>query len=199
MTDHALEHCPDCGYRLRGRSVARTREVIELPPSPAVEITAHRLLKRWCPCCERWQTPKVDGQADGYVLGQGRLGMRVIALIAELRTVARLPVRRVQEYLQTLHGLRLSVGEITGVLDRLRTAAAPALAALLAQARASPVVYADETGWREAGHHGDLWTLSTPGPDGVRYYHFDPSRAGEVAMRLLGAFRGVLVSDFYGG
>jgi len=199
VVEHALEQCPDCGYRLRGSSVARTREVIELPPPQPVEITEHRLLKRWCPCCQTWQTPRIDWQAQGYVLGQGRLGVRVTALIAYLRTTARLPVRRVQEYLQTLHGLCLSVGEITGLLDRLRQATAPALAQLLAQARASPVVYADETGWREGGQHGYVWSVSTPGPDGVRYYYFDPSRAGEVAARLLETFRGVLVTDFYGG
>ena len=29
---HAYERCPDCGYLLRGQSIARTREVIDLPP-----------------------------------------------------------------------------------------------------------------------------------------------------------------------
>ncbi len=32
IVQHALEHCPDCGYRLRGQSVARTRQVLDLPP-----------------------------------------------------------------------------------------------------------------------------------------------------------------------
>ena len=28
--------------------------------------------------------------------------------------------------------------------------------------RGSPVVHADETGWREDGHNGYVWTFSTP-------------------------------------
>src|SRR4051794_19017563 len=29
---HAYDACPDCGYTLRGRSIARRREVLDLPP-----------------------------------------------------------------------------------------------------------------------------------------------------------------------
>ncbi len=54
----------------------------------------------------------------------------------------------------------------------------------------------DETGWRQDGQNGDVWTLCTTGPAAVRYYEYDPSRAGAVARRVLGAYRGVLVTDF---
>lgn len=195
---HALERCPDCGYRLRGHSVARTRQVIELPPPAPVVVTEHRIVKRWCPQCAAWRAPRVDWQAAGLALGQGRLGQRLVALLAYLRTVARLPVRTIQEYLRTLHGLHLSVGGIAGALDRLARQAAPAREELLRRARASPVVHADETGWREAGQNGYIWTLATDGPDAVRYFHRDPSRGGAVLAGLLGErYRGCVVSDFY--
>ncbi len=198
IVQHALEHCPDCGYRLRGQSVARTRQVLDLPRPTPIVVTEHQILKRWCPHCMRWRTPHIDWQAAGIAMGQGRLGQRLVALLAYLRTVARLPVRTIQEYLQTLHGLHLSVGAITGVLDRLAQAAAPAREELLAQVRASPAVHADETGWREAGRNGYIWTLSTPGRDGVRLFHRDASRAGAVLTGLLGErYPGCVVSDFY--
>jgi len=92
---------------------------LDLPPPAPVVVTEHQILKRWCPHCARWRTPHIDWQAAGIALGHGRLGQRLVALLAYLRTVARLPVRTIQEYLQTLHGLHLSVGAITGVLDRL--------------------------------------------------------------------------------
>ena len=59
--------------------------------------------------------------------------------------------------------------------------------------RASPVVHADETGWREDGHNGYVWTFSTP-----RHRLFRRgSRAKAMVPRVLGAaFGGVLVSDF---
>jgi transposase len=193
---HAYERCPDCGYLLRGQSIARTREVIDLPPPPPVEVTEHQFLKRFCPVCQRWQVPAPDWR--GQVLGQGRLGVRLVSVIAYLRTQARLPVRTIQEYLVTLHQVHLSTGALVDLLARLRDATATERAALLAQARTSPIAHLDETGWREDGQNGYVWGLTTPGPEAVRYYQYAPSRAGEVATALLGDFDGHLGTDFYG-
>jgi transposase len=193
---HAYERCPDCGYLLRGQSIARTREVIDLPPPPPVEVTEHQFLKRFCPVCQRWQVPAPDW--SGQVLGQGRLGVRLVSVIAYLRTQARLPVRTIQEYLATLHQVHLSTGAIVDLLARLRDATAAERTALLAQARTSPIAHLDETGWREDGQNGYVWGLTTPGPEAVRYYQYDHSRAGEVATALLGDFDGHLGTDFYG-
>jgi hypothetical protein len=144
---HALERCPDCRYLLRGRSVARPRQIIEVPEPAPVVITEHRLLKRHCPVCDRWWTPRVD--FGGQVLGQGRLGVRLVSLIAYLRQSARLPIRTIQQMLATLHGLRLSTGAIVELLPRLQRATQAEQDALLAQARASPIVQCTWT--RRAG------------------------------------------------
>lgn len=125
------------------------------------------------------------------------MGVRVVSLIAYLRQSARLPVRAIQQLLATLHELRLSVGAIADLLRRLQRATQAEQDALLAQARASPIVHMDETGWRENGHNGYVWGLVTPGPDPVCYYAYDRSRAGTVAQALLAEFRGHLVTDYY--
>src|SRR5256714_1956447 len=197
IVPHALERCPECGYLLRGQSIARTRQVIDLPPPPPVVVTEHQLLKRYCPVCQRWWTPTPDW--TGQVLGQGRVGVRLVSLIAYLRMVARLPLGTIQEYPATLHQVRLSTGALADLLERCGHATAPERALLLAQARASPVAHMDETGWREDGQNGPVWGLATPGPQPVRYDHYDRSRAGSVATDLLGDFDGHLGSDFYGG
>ncbi len=198
IEQHALAQCPDCRQRLRGGILARRRQVLEIPDPQPVMVIEHQVIKRWCAWCHRWQAPKLD--LRGQVLGQSRLGVRVASLIAYLRTTLRLPVRRIRAYLQTRHHLTLSTGEIIDLLHRLRRATRPALERLNAQARASPILHADETGWREAGQKGHVWAFSTPGDAAVRYYEYDPSRAGAVAKRILGKdFRGHLVTDFYGG
>jgi hypothetical protein len=115
--EHALEHCPDCGYRLRGHSVARRRQVLDLPETQPVEVTEHVVLKRRCPRCECWQSPKLD--LRGEVLGQRRMGVRLASLIGYLRTTLRLPYALMQSYLQTMHQVHLSVGELVEVLHRL--------------------------------------------------------------------------------
>ena len=105
---HKLDDCPDCGCYLYGQSVARRRQVIELPPPQPAEVTEHVVLKSWCPRCERWHTPRLD--LRGVVLGHGRLGVRLISLIAYLRTELRMTVRAIRSYLKTVHDLVLSIG-----------------------------------------------------------------------------------------
>ncbi len=195
IVEHRLVTCPDGHLRLGGISLARVREVIEVPlPSP-VGIIHHRIFKGWCEQCQKWHEAPLDVQ--GEVLGQGRLGVRLISLIATLRTVMRLPVRQIRDLLQTLHGVQVSVGEIVEVLHRVVTHARPLLNHLKASLRASPAVQADETSWREDGLNGYVWSVSTPT---VRYYEYHHSRAGEVVKQLIGdEFQGVLGSDFYAG
>ena len=193
---HELANCPDCGYRLRGESVDYIRQVIEVPAPQPVEVIEHQVIKRWCPHCEGWRSPKLD--LSDQVIGQRRIGIRIASLVAYLRTTLRLPVRQVQTYLQTLHKLRLSVGEIVELTHAVREELKPQVDVLKAQVQTSRIVHGDETGWREDGQNGYIWAFVTDGPEAVRYFEFDRSRGHQVAKRILGEdFEGCLVSDFY--
>jgi transposase len=106
-----------------------------------------------------------------------------------------LPVRQIQAYLTSLHGLSISSGEIIGLARRVKGQLEPKLAELKQQIRASPAVQMDETGWREDGSNGYVWCACTPQ---VRYYEYHHSRGSEVVKAVLGErFEGVLGSDFY--
>jgi hypothetical protein len=196
--EHALERCPDCDYRLQGHSLDYAREVLELPEPQPIEVIEHRIIKRFCPHCQRWHSPKLD--LSGVVLGQGRVGVRIASLIAYLRTSLRLPIRRIQAYLRSLHQLFLSSGEVVELLHQTRHALQAPIDALKTAARASPILHGDETSWRENGQNGYIWAFSTPGDDAIRYYAYDHSRSQAVLKRILdGTFTGHLVSDFYCG
>jgi hypothetical protein len=60
--------------------------------------------------------------------------------------------------------------------------------------RASPYVGADETGWRQDGCNGYLWTVTTPT---ARYYTFGSRAKGMVDAVLGETFSGVVISDCY--
>ena len=188
---HALEWCPTCGLRLAGGSVKRTREIIELPRIPA-SITEHVYLERCCPGCRERQTPAVA--LAGVVVGQSRLGVGLVSLIATLRAEARLPLRSIQRYLANVHGVHLSVGALVGALGQVANAGQTAYAALRANVRASGVVHGDETGWRENGHNGYVWTFSTA--DSCYFVHGRRTKA-MVGQVLGDEACGVLVSDCY--
>ena len=193
---HAFDQCPTCGIPLTGGSAKRTREVIEVPRTPAV-VTAHLYLERCCPGCRTRHTPAVRlGEA---VVGKQRFGVGLVSLIATLREEGRWPVAMIQWYLATVHGVRVSVGAITAAGQHAAQraparAGAEAVMAIREEMRASPVVQMDETGWRESGVNGYVWTASTP----TARYFTHGRRTGAMVDAILGeAFAGVLVSDFY--
>ena len=189
--EHVVEQCPDCGTQLSGGWTQRTREVIDLPQVP-VQVTEHAYIARTCPQCQRCCTP--TAQLENMVMGKQRLGVNLISLIAALREEARLPFRTIQWYLDTVHGLRLSLGAIVDATQRVACKAQAELTGILERIRGSPVVHADETGWREDGHNGYVWTFSTPS----RRYFLRRGRGKAVVDEVLGdQFAGVLVSDFY--
>lgn len=188
---HAAERCPECGTALSGGAVKRTREVIDLVPSP-VEVVEHVVLERRCPQCRRRVVPSVD--LGERVRGQQRLGINLLALIVTLREAGRLPVGMIQWYLATLHRVHLSVGAIVAASRLVADRGAATVEQIREQVRAGPVVHADETGWRQNGRNGYLWTFSTPTARSFQY----GGRDGAMIDQALGdAFAGVLVSDFY--
>jgi len=193
--EHRVVNCPDCHLRLGGISLARSREVIDIPPPPPVVIREHHIYKGWCSNCQKWHEAPVDLHEE--VLGQGRIGVRLSSLIATLRTMMRLPIRQIQTYLETVHQVRLSNGEIVELLHRIGKHIQPLVDGIKAQIQISPAAQADETGWREDGQNGYIWSVCTPT---LRYYEYHHSRAGKVVKSLIGEeYQGVLGSDFYAG
>ena len=158
--EHVMENCPDCGAHRTGGWVQRTREVIELPVVPA-QVTEHVYMALIYPGCRRPpQCP--PAQLDGAALGRQRLGVNLISRIATLREEGcGCPSAASSGICDTVHQLRLSVGASVSAIHQTAQQAQPAVAAILDRIRASPVVHADETGWRQSGANGYVWTFST--------------------------------------
>jgi uncharacterized coiled-coil protein SlyX len=191
VVEHAAAQCPDCGTTLQGGWVRWRRQVIDVPLAPAT-VTEHVVVTRCCPACRRLATPSLD--LSEQVLGRHRVSLRLMGLIALLREQLRLPVASIQGYLAEVHRLQLSRGEIVAVLATVAKRAEAAATAIRDAVRKSPVVHADETGWRQQGQNGYLWSFSTPR---LRFFlHGNRSKA--MVDAVLGEhFTGVLVTDFY--
>jgi transposase/uncharacterized coiled-coil protein SlyX len=193
---HAVEACPRCSTPLHGGWVAWRKEVLELPRVP-LRVIEHVYLARRCPnpaCRARVSPPPADAAALGLAGGRQRLGVHLVSLVAALRAELRLPIELIRWYLQAVHHLELSAGAIVGALQRVAARGAAAAERILVAIRASPVVHADETGLREGGANGYLWSFSTP----RERYFVRGGRNKEVVDEVLGpGFAGVLVTDFY--
>lgn len=193
---HALDVCPDCGKKQLGKPVvAYTRKIIELPQVP-YSVIEHVVCRRWCYRCKRAIMPAVDLSAA--VMGKRRIGARLASTIAVLRDRCRLPVEVIQTYLELVHQLTLSKGEIVELLHAIASIGKPQYDQLLTAVRASPVVHGDETGGRENGSNGYFWSFSTPR---VHYLLYRKSRSSKVVEEIVGKdsehFQGTMVSDFY--
>ncbi|TAK21369.1 MAG: IS66 family transposase [Chloroflexota bacterium] len=188
---HAVDACPDCGCALKGGSVKRWRETIEIEPRRA-SVTAHGLVERRCPRCHRRCVPRLA--ETGMNVGKQRFGPRLTALIVSRRDDGRMPVRVIQRQIQTVWDLHISLGAIVRLLHVVATRGQPAVAALRASIRASPAVHADETHWREDGAARSLWVTATA--DACAYAI--GRRTNAQIDDLIGAdYPGVLITDFY--
>lgn len=190
--EHAVENCPDCGRSLSGGWLHRVRQVIDIPQTP-VEVVEHQVIARRCGVCGKVHIPKLDLSND--VLGKHRVGVRLMSLVAKLHTECRVPLEAIRNSLETLYSLKLSKGELSEILHTVAKCGQDDYTKLLADVRGSPMAHADETGWREDGLNGYIWSFSTPK---TRYFVYNRSRAGTVPKEVLGEeFGGVLVCDFY--
>jgi len=191
---HAVEVCPDCGRFLTGGSVRWRHQVVEIP-KVAVKVTDHLFVERYCGVCKKRHTPDPAAVLAGVVVGRKSVGIGLMSLIGYLKTVCRVPIGQIRSLLGVLWGLSISKGEIAEILHDIAELGESAYKDLLDKVRGSPVVHADETGWREDGKNGYIWSFS--GPD-VRYYTYRHSRGAVVAKEVLSdKFVGTLVTDFY--
>lgn len=192
--DHAVDNCPGCGHRLKDGWEHRVREVIDLQDTP-IQITHHRVLRRWCGVCQKMRLPKLDLSAE--VVGRHRMGVRLMSLIAHMRFVCRMTIRAIQVFLESTYRLHVSTGEIVELLHAAARKGMAVYNSLKEALRSSPSVNADETGYRQNGVNGQAWSFST---SRIRYYIRDPSRSHTVPESVLGGdYKGVICSDFYGG
>ena len=156
------------------------------------EVIEDVFVARMCAICRQRCLPQEPLQ--GLAVGRQPFGINLMSLIVTLREEGRLPIRSIQQYLQTVHQLKVSVGAIVETIHTVARLARPEVAGMVERIRGSPVVNADETGWRQDGVNGYVWTFSTP----TERYFLRRGRGKGVVDEALGdSFDGVLVSDFY--
>jgi transposase len=189
MVDLVPDTCRHCQHGLWPRNDVgdpRRHQVTELPPIEA-HITEYRCHRRRCPeCGKTTQAPLPDD-----VVGQ--FGPHLIALMAYLTVVCRLPRLVVQRLLEGALQIPVSLGSTQAAWEEASAAVAAPYAELQAALPHEPVLNADETGHRTNGDKRWLWTFVART---FVFYQIATSRGSDVLRALLGAsFPGVLGSD----
>jgi hypothetical protein len=122
----------------------------------------------------------------------------IVAWVAYATVALRVTTEATVDVLGDLFGIPLNRAEACRqrafAADRYRGT----YEAILAGLRAGTVVHADET-WaqiKQPSKRGYVWVFANPT---AAAYVYSPTRDGDTVREVLAGFRGVLVSDFYGG
>jgi len=131
-------------------------QVWELPPL-TWEITEYQRHARTCAACgaRTWGCRPPEAP-------EGCLGFRAQAALGLFTGGVQLSRRSALTLAQELLGLPLSLGTLSRVEATLTAALAAPYAEVAAAVAAAPVVYCDESPWREPGEKPWLWTATTP-------------------------------------
>jgi len=176
-----------CGEALAGDDPAPLRHQVFELPRKLVDITEYQLHALQCPRCGcvcRGELPP-DAERTGY-------GPRFTALLAFLSTRLKGSVRDVAVFIHAVFQVPLATGTISKCQQRVSAALEAPVQAAHAVAQQQAVAHLDETGWRENKARAWLWVFATTL---VTIVCIAARRSTAVARRLLGNFRGIVVSD----
>ena len=150
--------------------------------------------------CGHWTRaePAEGGVEEGWTVALSErhlAGPLLVALICALSLRMRLSRRRIREFLADWLGLSLSIASINQCLHEAGRAVAPVVEEqVLAEVRASDLLHADETSWKEHGTLVWLWVFTTT----TTTLFVIGRRSRELLQSVLGTvLQGWLMSDGY--
>ncbi len=189
IVSHLPESCAQCGAGLSAEDIAgepQRRQVFDLPPPPALEVTAHQAQACRCAVC---------GSVTRAAFPQGvnapvQYGERIAATAAYLQHAHFLPEQRLAEVFQDLFRVTVCCATLAGMTRK----AAQGWRDFSERVRdllvsAAGVKHLDETGFRIGGRTQWLHVLSTPW---LTFYRTSAQRGS-----LLAGLRGILVHDHW--
>lgn len=184
--------CPDCGGRLTTtrHAMQYQEDLSDVPPIVrAFDIAIGR-----CTACGRREQARHPLQtSDAIGAASAQLGPAAVTLAVVLNKQLGLPLGKIATLFRERFGLTITPGGLVHAIRRAAHRAVPTYAALQETMRGSPVVTADETGWKVNARLEWLWAYAT---SDTTVYAIRPGRGFDQAASVLGpAYDGILVRD----
>jgi len=162
-------------------------QVAEVPLAPAV-VTEHQAHGSHCPDCGHctWAEIPADIRGHGF-------GPNLTALVAFLDACCRGSKRIIEEFVETVFQIPLSLGTIANLEQETSAALSVPHQEAQQAVQVAAVKNADETGWRQAGQRRWLWLAAT---QSVACFKICVGRGKAALQELLGeTIQGVVSSD----
>lgn len=181
-------HCQSDHLKPAGTIHEHIQEDIIINPRTVVTQYLHE--EAFCPRCNRAVV-----QAGEDEIPNAPIGPVAKSTAGYLRYVVGISYRKIGAIFRDLFGLRCVPASLVG-FDRKAAKKGEAIYEdLREKIRASAVVHADETSWRNDGVSHYVWFA---GNEELAFFHIDRHRSAEVATSIFGKnFEGNLVRDRY--
>ena len=169
--------CAQCGHLLLGNDPDAARHQVSEVPNCKAFVTEYRRHSLRCLVCG-----EINHADWPEGMPEGGFGPRAQAIVAYLTGRLTASHRDVAEAMEVLHGIKLSLGSVSALRQRvsqsLQTAVEQAKSYVCSQVSQN----VDETSWPEAQQHKWLWVNATKG---VTVYHLLDGRATKQAKRVI--------------
>ena len=129
----------------------------------------------------RGQHPLLISKA--FEVGTVHFGPRLLAFAAFQKMICGVSYDKIRLGFEQMLGFPVARSTLCRAMQRLARRAKPTRDALVGALRASPVVYADETGWKQGGRRVWLWVFTNLRET---VYEILPGRGFEQAASVLG-------------
>lgn len=186
-----LFYCPTCQTKLQRVHAITSHTVTDLPHWTKMQpvTTQYSIERQWCKQCKKEVTA-----APIAVIPGSKLGSNLVTMLLVWRYRLRLPVSKITELLETMYGITVSEGTIVYSLSQSKHFLGQQYETLLSEIRGSPVLHADETGWRINGKNSWAWAFVTPI---TTLFTIEETRGKGIPEEKLKNAVGVLVRDDY--
>src|SRR3989338_5442069 len=177
IKEHKLDTCPVCGEPVSDTQEIRER-IIEDIEEPKTMNTKHLIHRCFCKKCNKIVELEIED-----ALPNARFGLRLMMLVLILKLDSRIPSNKIVSLLSSVFGIKISDGEIYGILKQLAEAFADHYQELEKKIREALVKHIDETSWRVNGKNNCLWIFINKE---VALYVINKKRSSKVPIEILG-------------
>ena len=171
-----VENCPDCGTKLSKIQRKRKRYTTDIEVNKI--NTEHIICGRYCKECNKIVEPRVTD-----ALPNARFGLRLMLFVLALKLDSRVPSNKIVSILDAIFQIKISDGEIYGILKQLKTAFGSYYGELVKKIKEALIKNMDETTWRINGENNWLWIFINKE---IALYVVNQKRSSKVPIETLG-------------
>ena len=185
--------CPDCGGEIEHERDAEQFQT-DLPALPPPSTTRFKVAVGRCKDCgRRVQGRHAEQTSTALGAAGAQIGPNAKAWAAWLHYSLGVPFAKISCFFAERLGLTVTAGALCQAAQSTSTDLVPVNTEIRTRVNTSPVVAADETGWRVGGASAWVWVATTPE---ATYYNVAHGRGFEQATEVIDEdFSGTIVRD----